>query len=205
MIREESGTIVDYCERACATSDLGNSSIASNVDKLPCKQTSEDSCPPQVAITVMEPPSQTETVPDIVEDNSNHIKDNISCKGGNSDLMVKKFVLGKPLYASQSDIDIFKTAVSDKHRNLTFTKIVHDHRNDHNNIIGRSDDFVVAIRDDGTYIYWVPALEKEDTEMNNVIMCINKWSPITDGTHTEDVDMLKMLLSNIVMEYQEKL
>ena len=127
-----------------------------------------------------------ERVTDIVADNSKHINDNLSSKGGKSDMMVAKTVLGKTLSASQSDIDTFKTAVSNKHRNLSFSKIVHDHRNDNNNIIGRSDDFVVAFYDDETYDYWAPALEKEDTELNDFIMCSNKWSPITDG-HTQKV------------------
>ena len=64
---------------------------------------------------------------------------------------------------------------------------------------------VVAYYDDDTYNYWVPALEKGDSELNDAIMCINKWTPIEDETFTEKMDMLRMLLSNIVKEYREKL
>ena len=119
---------------------------------------------------------------------------------------MEKTILGKTFSATESDINGFKPQINDTTRNTTFAKVVYDRRNDQNAIIGISDDLVISVyEDDEKFNHWAPALETEDSSLKDILACTKKWSPIKDGTHTVGVRMLKMLLPNLVLEYQEKL
>ena len=99
----------------------------------------------------------------------------------------------------------FKKNVNNHCRNAMFSKIVKNHMQGDNCIVGLSDDLLIMV-ENKSFKHWLPmvtVLSDNDEEYRNVINCVNGNQNIDEDDYVEETKLLNLLLDKLVVQHQD--
>ena len=100
-----------------------------------------------------------------------------------------------------SDKQIYVQNMKDKSRNLSFSKMVHDTRNEHSNVYGITDDMIFSVDErKRTNLYWAVHDAKRNKECKEIKELIERW-PAANATKCEyGVRCLNKILPDVMKQ-----
>ena len=100
---------------------------------------------------------------------------------------------------------VFKDAISNPCRNAMYCKLVNDDHTGQNCIVGLADDLLIRYdTDHKLFTHWIVThLNDSDIQYQKCMDIVKCTDSIANGTHTESVNVLVLLLDKLVDQHQD--